>query len=329
MKLISYQFKGKEEVGLMIDDDLFSLGAMDLSLPLTMGQLLSGGSSMLDRVREMEVRLKSGEGSGELGLKGRRNFDEVKIIAPVPRPTSFRDAYAFRQHVVTSRANRGLDMIPEFDQFPVFYFSNHQTIIGPGNLYCMPKHFDQLDFELEVAVVLNKQGRNISASEADDYIAGFMILNDFSARGIQMEEMKLNLGPSKGKDFGTALGPWLVTPDELAGYQVEPLTGHKGRMYGLEMLCRVNGIEVARGNLADMHWTFAEIIERASYGVDLYPGDLIGSGTVGTGCFLELNGTGRKQNLGDFEEQWLQAGDMVELEVTGLGILTNYIHLET
>lgn len=328
MKLITYQFHGQEEVGLLIDGDLFSLRLMDMSLPLTMEQLLNGGSSMMDRIREVEVRLKNGEVTGEIGLKARRNFDEIKILAPVPRPTSFRDAYAFRQHVETSRANRGLGMIPEFDQFPVYYFSNHRAILGPGNLYCMPNHLELLDFELEVAVVLNKQGRNISASEADDYIAGYMILNDFSARAIQMEEMKLNLGPAKGKDFATALGPWLVTPDEIAEYEIEPMKGHQGRVFNLNMFCRVNGVEVSRGNLADMHWTFAEIIERASYGVDLFPGDLIGSGTVGTGCFLELNGTGRKQNIPGFEDQWLKVGDKVELEVTGLGLLTNFVHSE-
>lgn len=188
----------------------------------------------------------------------------------------------------------------------------------------MPAHFDKLDFELEVAIVLNKQGRNIPARDADSYIGGFMIMNDLSARSLQMEEMKLNLGPAKGKDFATTIGPYLVTPDELSSYLTDPQPGHVGHAYDLEMSCSVNGVQVSKGNFKDMHWTFAEIIERASYGVDLYPGDVIGSGTVGTGCFLELNGTARLQDA-DAPEQWLQSGDTVEMSITGLGTLKNKV----
>ncbi|MBD0368217.1 MAG: fumarylacetoacetate hydrolase family protein, partial [Flavisolibacter sp.] len=164
--------------------------------------------------------------------------------------------------------------------------------------------------------------RNIKAEEADEYIGGLMIMNDLSARRLQAEEMLLNLGPAKGKDFATALGPCLVTLDELESFAVNAKEGHIGKNWNLRMTCRVNGEQVSEGNLADMDWTFAEIIERASYGVDLLPGDVIGSGTVGTGCFLELNGTG-KLNDANYQEQWLQAGDEVELEIEGLGVLNN------
>jgi fumarylacetoacetate (FAA) hydrolase len=215
-------------------------------------------------------------------------------------------------------------MIPEFDQYPIFYFTNHNAIQGPGEIECMPDHFQKLDFELEVAVVLNKKGRNITAAEADSFIAGYMIMNDMSARTLQMEEMLLNLGPAKGKDFSTVIGPWLVTPDELEQYKVAAKPGHTGNAYNLEMKCVVNGKQVSAGNMADMDWTFAEIIERAAYGCDVLPGDVIGSGTVGTGCFLELNGTGILNNA-DYEPQWLQPGDLVEMEITGLGMLGNII----
>jgi fumarylacetoacetate (FAA) hydrolase len=151
-----------------------------------------------------------------------------------------------------------------------------------------------------------------------------MIMNDMSARTLQMEEMLLSLGPAKGKDFCTVIGPWLVTPDELEAYKVPCKPGHVGAAYNLEMRCLVNGIEVSKGNLADMDWTFAEIIERCAYGVDVLPGDVIGSGTVGTGCFLELNGTGLF-NDPNFKPQWLQPGDVVEMTITGLGHLTNTI----
>src|SRR5688572_18354299 len=188
----------------------------------------------------------------------------------------------------------------------------------------MPDHFQKLDFELEAAIVICKPGRNIRAEHADQYIGGLMVMNDISARTLQMEEMLLNLGPAKGKDFATSIGPWLVTPDELESLEVPTKEGHTGKTWNMRMQCRVNGVQVSDGNMRDMDWTFAEIIERASYGVDLYPGDVIGSGTVGTGCFLELNGTG-KLNDANYQEQWLQDGDTTELEVDGLGVLSNTI----
>jgi fumarylacetoacetate (FAA) hydrolase len=149
-------------------------------------------------------------------------------------------------------------------------------------------------------------------------------MNDMSARRLQMEEMLLNLGPAKGKDFTTVIGPWLVTPDELEPYKVAPKAGHVGNSYQLAMRGFVNGIQVSEGSVAQMDWTFAEIIERCAYGADVFPGDVIGSGTVGTGCFLELNGTGKLNNP-DYREQWLQEGDEVVMEIEGLGRLVNTI----
>lgn len=215
-------------------------------------------------------------------------------------------------------------MIPEFDSYPIFYFTNHNAIQGPGEIVCMPDHFQKLDFELEAAIVIGKKGRNITAAEADNYIAGYMIMNDMSARTLQMEEMLLNLGPAKGKDFSTVIGPYFVTPDELEPYKVPAKAGHVGNSYDLNMKCWVNGVLVSEGSVGDMDWTFAEIVERCAYGVDILPGDVIGSGTVGTGCFLELNGTGLL-NDPNFKPQWLQAGDVVEMAITGLGHLSNTI----
>ncbi|MGH2565158.1 MAG: fumarylacetoacetate hydrolase family protein, partial [Ginsengibacter sp.] len=174
------------------------------------------------------------------------------------------------------------------------------------------------------AIVICKPGKNIKAEEAYEYIGGYMIMNDMSARTLQMEEMKLNLGPAKGKDFCTVIGPMLVTPDELEDFKISPKENHTGNAYNLEMKCRVNGVQVSEGNFGDMDWTFAEIIERCSYGVQLFPGDVIGSGTVGTGCFLELNGAGKLNDPG-YQEQWLQEGDEIEMEVEVLGILKNTI----
>lgn len=324
MKLISFQNQHNEErVGLKIGDrsfDLFGAGkALSKPMPVTIGDLLKGGEAMLDRAREIERACLDGKCTEALVSS------EIKPLAPVPHPTSCRDAYAFRQHVATARRNRGVPMIPEFDQYPVFYFTNHNAVIGEGELVVESDHLQKLDFELEAAVVIGKQGRNISASEADAYIAGYTIMNDFSARVLQMEEMKLNLGPAKGKDFATAIGPWLVTIDELAANRV---TSDFGDKYDLRMTARHNNKLISDGNLSDMNWTFAEIIERASYGVDLYPGDVIGSGTVGTGCYLELNGTAALQarEKGEkFTPVWLQSGDTIELEIENLGVLTHTI----
>src|SRR5205814_5177950 len=139
----------------------------------------------------------------------------------------------------------------------VFYFTNHNSIQGQGDIWCMPDHFQKLDFELEAAIVIGKKGRNIRAKEADQYIAGYVIMNDLSARTLQMEEMLLNLGPAKGKDFSTVIGPWLVTPEELEPFKVSAKKGHTGNAYNLKMKAWVNGTQVSEGNMADMDWTFA------------------------------------------------------------------------
>src|ERR1700754_816170 len=323
MKLVSYLKDDQAQLAVLVDDVLYDMELIHPDTPGNIGMFLNYWDDLFPIVQAAELGL----GEGQFKLSKGTPVDGVQILAPVPFPPSCRDGYAFRQHVAAARRNRKVPMIPEFDQYPIFYFTNHHSIQGPGDIRCMPDHFSRLDFELEVAIVIAKPGRNIRAAEADEYIAGLMIMNDMSARTLQMEEMLLNLGPAKGKDFSTATGPWLVTLDELEHLEVPCKEGHTGKSWNLRMQCRVNGIAVSDGNVSDMDWTFAEIIERASYGVDLYPGDVIGSGTVGTGCFLELNGTGKLNNPG-YTEQWLKEGDVVEMEVDGLGILTNTIERE-
>jgi fumarylacetoacetate (FAA) hydrolase len=317
MKLVSYKTEDIEHLGVFVHGHIYNLNSCDKQLPDTMADFLKDSDVLMERAKKIDNQIKS----KEIEPKEEAFFE---LLAPVPHPTSCRDGYAFRQHVAAARRNRKVDMIAEFDQYPVFYFTNHNAIQGAGDVECMPDHFQKLDFELEVAVVIGKKGRNITAAEADNYIAGYMIMNDMSARTLQMEEMLLNLGPAKGKDFSTIIGPWLVTPDELEEYKTSPKPGHTGNAYNLAMSCSVNGINVSSGNMADMDWTFAEIIERCAYGVDVLPGDVIGSGTVGTGCFLELNGTGLLYDP-NYTPQWLKEGDIVEMEITGLGVLTNVI----
>lgn len=235
--------------------------------------------------------------------------DDVQLLAPLTRPRSIRDFYAFEAHVKNARARRGLGMIPEWYKAPVFYFSNPSAVYGPGADVPCPRHTKMLDFELEVAAVIGHEGRDIAPEDAEAHIVGLMIMNDWSARDIQREEMKVGLGPAKGKDFATSFGPWLVTLDELADRRVGP-----GLRYNLEMVARINGQEVSRGNLADMHFHWGELLARASQDCTLYPGEIIGSGTVGTGCLLETEAA-----------PWLKPGDVVELEVERLGVLINKV----
>jgi fumarylacetoacetate (FAA) hydrolase len=280
------------------------------------------GDTMLDVIREQDDRLPRIRGlvgmADELPASAQLDPRRAELLAPLPQPVSLRDGYAFREHVEAARRGRGLGMIPEFDHFPVFYFSNHLTVIGPGILRVGRRRLEQLDFELEAFCVVGRSLTNPTLEEADAAIFGYGVMNDFSARALQAEEMKLNLGPAKGKDFATALGPWLVTRDELAA-QGRILPSPKGNVVHAAMTAEVNGVAVSRGNLSSMTWTFAQILQRAADGVVLEPGEVIGSGTVGTGCFLELNGSGITKN------QWLRPRDQISLTIDGLGTLTHDI----
>ncbi len=218
-------------------------------------------------------------------------LSEVRLLPPVLHPPSVRDFYAFEQHVATARSQRGLEVPREWYEIPVFYFSNPAAIYGPGDDIPYPAGTSELDYELEIAAVIGAEGR----------IGGFTIMNDWSARDLQRAEMKVGLGPAKGKDFATSLGPLLVTTDEFDGRSAE-------------MVARVNGEERSRGNLRDLHHSWETILAQAGRNTRLFPGDVLGSGTVGTGCILE-RGDGR----------WLQPGDVVELEVEGIGVLENRV----
>jgi fumarylacetoacetate (FAA) hydrolase len=319
MKIVTYKSGEDIDLGLLINEKIYSLN----TIANNMNAFLQMGESAMQKAKDLEDSIKNNS-SISVGI----SISDSKLLAPVPCPPSCRDAYAFRQHVATARRNRGVDMIPEFDQFPIFYFTNHNAILGPtDDILCMPDHMQKLDFELEAAIVIGKKGRNVKAKDADDYIAGYLIMNDMSARALQMEEMKLNLGPAKGKDFCTIIGPYLVTKEELKDKKVATADGHDGDTYSLNMKCWVNGELLSEGNMKDMNWTFAEIVERCAYGTDILPGDVIGSGTVGTGCLLELNGSHKLENP-DYEPVWLKDGDVIEMEIEGLGKIKNKVVLE-
>ncbi|MCA0989642.1 fumarylacetoacetate hydrolase family protein [Guptibacillus algicola] len=283
MKFVTYERQGQEHAGILKGEKVYDL---------------HNASDLLEFI-------KGNNAIEELELAEGYDLSNVKLKAPLPRPASIRDFYAFEEHVVTARGKRGLDVVPEWYEFPVFYFTNHHAVKGPEDSIFPPQGCKKLDYELEIACVIGKEGRNIKVSEAQEYIFGYMIMNDWSARDIQAKEMKVGLGPAKGKDFGTSFGPYLVTADEL------PL--HDNGI-DLKMEAFVNGERYSAGNVKDMYYSFGELIERASKDVTLYPGEVIGSGTVGSGCILEQTG-----------REWLKPGDRVELSITHLGSLTNVV----
>ena len=304
MKLITFLHAGAEKIGVVLDDGrILDAAAAEPRLAVDMLTLIRRQEELLPLLRALVAAPPVG---------ALLDPATVRLLAPLPRPLSMRDGYAFRQHVSTARRNRGLEMIPEFDSFPVTYFTNHLAVTGPGDVPVQTQHLNRLDYELELAVVTGRPLRNASLEEADAAIFGYLIMNDWSARHLQMEEMKLSLGPCKGKDFATSLGPWLVTKDELA-LEASP----QGNVLHAAMTCHVNGHLLSEGNAESMNWTFAQILQRTSYGIRMHPGEVLGSGTVGSGCLLELNGSSITDNL------WLKAGDEVVMEIEGLGRLVN------
>ncbi len=306
MKLVTFQQAGTEKIGaVMADGRILDFAAAESRLAVDMLTLIRRQDELMPLARRL-----AGAPPAEALLEA----TSIHLLAPIPRPVSMRDGYAFRQHVATARRNRGLEMIPEFDLFPVTYFTNHLAVTGPGEVLVQDHHLTRLDFELEVAIVTGRSLKNATLEEADEAIFGYMVMNDWSARMLQMEEMKLSLGPCKGKDFATSLGPWLVTKDEL---KLERTS--RGEILHAAMTCDVNGHRLSNGNADSMNWTFAQILQRTSYGIHMHPGEVIGSGTVGTGCLLELNGSKVTDNL------WLKAGDEVVMEIEGLGRLVNTI----
>jgi fumarylacetoacetate (FAA) hydrolase len=258
----------------------------------------------------LAVIAEGAENAAAKAAKESLSVDEVQFLSPLT-PNTLRDGYAFEQHVKTANKNRGREVPEEWYQFPVFYFTNPNTAFGHDDTIPYPHYTSAMDYELEIAAVIGKGGINIKAEDAPNHIFGYTIFNDWSARDVQRKEMMVGLGPAKGKDFASAFGPVIVTHETIA----DKATGRPG-VYDLEMMARVNGKELSRGNWKDMHWSFGEIIARASDSTMLYPGDVIGSGTVGTGCLLELT---------KFQGPWLNHGDAVELEVERIGILRNTV----
>lgn len=281
---------GGERVGVIQDDAIFGLPAGE-----TLLDLLRAGALPIsaERARHAPTEIVP--------------LESARLLAPIPVPPSIRDFMSFENHVVTSMAAIGSTVDPIWYRQPTFYFTNPAAVVGPHADIPIAPGSGQFDFELEVAAVIGRRVSDLTLAEAEDCIAGFTILCDWSARDLQADEMRVGLGPAKGKDTATSLGPWLVTPDELQ-------SARTAQGYDLGMSVRVNGIPYSSGTWASLHWTFAQMLVYASRGTELRPGDVIGSGTVGTGCILEL-----ARVHGSAAYPWLHAGDVVEIEVERLG----------
>jgi 2-keto-4-pentenoate hydratase/2-oxohepta-3-ene-1,7-dioic acid hydratase in catechol pathway len=328
MKLVTYSDKKKPrntQAGILWGDwilDAKEIAAKaskaDIRIPKTIQklpdkvptvlELLNQGPRLLDDIKNTSWRIFN-----RMKVEDHQRLTKARSVnlhSPIPHPPTLRDFYGFEDHVKAARARRGLEMPPEWYEFPAFYYSNPTVIYGPGDDIPRPAYTTALDFELEIACVIGQSGMDIPENEAEPYIAGYTIMNDWSARDIQQREMKIGLGPAKAKDFATSLGPWLVTPDELQDKKSGPAK------FDLRMKATVNGKQLSEGNMNKMHWTFSQMVARASQSVELKVGEVFGSGTVGTGSLLEL---------GEEIHRWLKHGDRVELEVERLGVLRNRI----
>jgi fumarylacetoacetate (FAA) hydrolase len=324
MKLVSYDSQGAPDTraGVLLGDVVLDVARLvawaeperAADWPTTMLGLLRLEDAGMATLRAAVAAAASAQPGALATVPGlARPLAAVALRAPVPDPPTLRDFYAFEQHVKAARARRNAGMIPEWYQIAVFYFSNTSELLGTDEPLIYPRASQELDFELEMAAVIGRAGKDIPAEEAPAYIAGYMVMNDWSARDLQRAEMVMNLGPAKGKDFATSLGPWLVTPDELAERRIG---SGKDERYDLAMTGSINGDALTHANAREMYFSFPQLIERAAQHVRLRPGDVIGSGTCGTGCILEL-GTER--------HRWLQPGDDVRMSIAGLGELRTRI----
>jgi 2-keto-4-pentenoate hydratase/2-oxohepta-3-ene-1,7-dioic acid hydratase in catechol pathway len=291
----TYSVHGDEpRAGLVVDDAVHGTPE-----PVRLVDLLGSRSVLEEAAR-----------SAQLPTSETHPLAAVRLHAPIPRPPAVRDFMAFEEHVVTSTEALGLKVDPLWYEIPVFYFSNPAAILGPTDSVSIAPGSGAFDYELEIAAVIGTPGGDIAAEDAEAHIAGYTILCDWSARDLQEREMKLNLGPAKGKDTATSIGPVIVTPDEL-----EPL--RSGNAYDMAMTASVNGRVYSRGNFSTIHWSFGALIEHASRGTQLRTGDIIGSGTVGTGCILELSRT-----YGADAYPWLEPGDVVTCSIPPIGEIT-------
>ncbi|MGJ5641455.1 fumarylacetoacetate hydrolase family protein [Formosa sp. S-31] len=318
MKLITFTNKtGEERIGWLEGDMVVDMNLLDDKLPTNMLSFIDNHESYFKII------------STHLNITPHYKIEEVKLLPPLPNPRSFRDYVAFEEHMLNASKSFGHPVSKDWYDMPIFYFTNHHGVYGPNDDILCPKHETNLDIELEMAVVIGKKGKDITEEEAGDYIFGYTVFNDWTARAIQRKEMTVPLGPHKGKDFANSIGPCIITKDEMEQYRcsisrqshpehlaMPPQTSNR---FDLKMTAKINGRTICKGNYKTVHWTFPEMIQRASENnVTLMPGDILGSGTVGWGSLMENNFSVHRP---------LASGDEVELEIEGIGVLKNKVVL--
>ncbi|HEX2025933.1 MAG TPA: fumarylacetoacetate hydrolase family protein [Actinomycetota bacterium] len=290
MRLLTYERAGSRRLGALTADGVVDLpDLVGGSFPTTMESLVEAGPDALGVARDALRRDASAH-----------RVENARLLVPI-LPASLRDFLAFEDHVKAGSARRGEPVPDAWYEMPIYYKGNHRSVYGPDDEIPYPPFTKELDYELEIACILGARGRDVPERDAASLIFGYTLMNDWSARDIQRKEMAVRLGPAKGKDFATSLGPCIVTADEL-----DPST--------LRLTARVNGETWSEGSLGDAHWTFPQMIAHVSQGEDVWPGDVYGSGTFGGGCGLDL---------GRFPEP----GAVVELEAEGIGVLRNTVGL--
>ena len=318
MKLVTFvDPDNRVRIGWLSDSGVVDMQLADPQLPGEMLAFIDNHASFFSIIKER----------GLDALAPHYNLDEITLKPPLPNPRSFRDYIGFEQHMLNASRSFGHQVGEAWYEMPIFYFTNHHGIYGPGDQIKCPEKETKLDLELEMAVIIGKKGKDIRAQDADQYIFGYTVFNDWTARSIQKREMTVPLGPHKGKDFANAIGPCIVTKDEFEHYRcvisrethpehlAMPLS--TGDRFDVKMKARINGETICEGNYKTVHWTFAQQIERASEnGVTLMPGDMLGSGTVGWGSLIENNFSVHRP---------LERGDIVELEIEGIGVLRNKV----
>ena len=318
MKLVTYQNSaGTINIGWLKGDSVVDMQKADKRLP----------NDMLTFIDNHEAYFKIINDNDLGSLEAHYKLSEVKLLAPLPNPRSFRDYVAFEEHMLNASKSFGHAISEAWYDMPIFYFTNHQAIYGPNDNIKRPEMETKMDIELEMAVIIGKKGNDIKVEKADDYIFGYTVFNDWTARAIQRKEMTIPLGPHKGKDFANAIGPCIVTKDEMEQYRciisrdTHPehlaMPQQTNGRFDLKMTAKINGISICEGNYKTVYWTFPQMIERASENnVTLFPGDILGSGTVGWGSLIENNFSVHRP---------LESNDIVELEIEGIGLLKNTV----
>lgn len=317
MKLVTFKTKeGTVHTGWLKAEGVVEMQKADKRLPNDMLAFIDNHESYFKIIKENRLE----------ELMPHYQLIDIRLMSPLTNPRSIRDYLSFEQHMLNASKTFGHSIGEAYYDIPVFYFTNHNAVFGPQDEIKRPKNETKMDFELELAVVMGKKGSDIPEDETDDYIFGYTIFNDWTARSLQREEMTLPLGPAKGKDFANAFGPCIVTKDEFEQYSCtisrathpEHLTMPKttGDRFDVKMSARINGETICEGNYKTAYWTFAQMIKRASDNVTLLPGDILGSGTVGWGSLIENNFSVHRP---------LEPGDQVELEIEGIGVLSNKV----